>query len=130
MPILKADVQAPVLPQERLHLVPELGGEVIVRPLLLSDRLALAQRSMVDGQVKEFKHIAALLASAIVDANHEPLFTVEQWETWGSANMRAALDLWDAAWEMSGLDPAVSKKKSDAGNPQSDDAGAEAGAHA
>lgn len=133
MAILKSDVQMPVLPKERLHDVPELGGEVIVRPLMLSDRLALAQHPafQTNGRPTEFKHIAALLEFAVVDANHEPLFSAEQWDAWGSQHIQAALALWDVAWQLSGLDTERSKKKSGGATSEARDAaGAEDGAHA
>lgn len=141
MPILKADVKAPVLPQERLHLVPELG-EVIIRPLLLSERLGLWRRSVAYGYTDPYTYTAGLLACAVVDANHEPIFSVEEWEIWGALNMRSALQLFEQAWALSGLnddsDPAR-EKKSDAGNAPGDALGGdtpgngasvEAGAHA
>ena len=112
MPILKKDVPAPVLPESRVVPVPALGGDVIVRPLLLSDRLALAQESR--GQPKDFSYIASLLAYAVVDAENQQLFTTQQWEAWGAQNMAAALALWDEAWTTSGLDPESAAKNSKA----------------
>jgi hypothetical protein len=129
LPILKADVTAPVLPQERLHVVPGLG-EVIIRPLLLSDRLALAYNQTRVGRPREFSHITGLLAHAVVDANHEQVFTAEEWEAFGASNVQAVLDAWDIAWEMSGLDESEGKKKSNARDQASDDVSAKDGANA
>lgn len=114
MALLKKDVPAPMLPDQRVVSVPELGGEVIVRPLLLSDRLALAREARVNDKPKDFGHIASLLTHAVVDAEGEQLFTTAQWEAWGSLHMLAALSLWDAAWSMSGLDTDAAEKNSQA----------------
>lgn len=119
MPILKADIPAPLLPQEKIAAVPELGGDVIVRPLMLSDRLALAQEFRANGRPKDFAHIASLLAYSIVDANHEQLFTADQWEAWGSVHTTAALELWDVAWGLSGLATDAAEKNSEAQNSSS-----------
>lgn len=118
MALLKAEVPAPVLPETRVVQVPELGGEVILRPLMLSDRLALAAHARVQTP-KEFAHIAALLAYCVMDGNLEPLFTVDQWEAWGSKHMTAALTLWDEAYALSGLKPEEAKKNSKAQNSSS-----------
>lgn len=120
MPILKTDIQVPVLPDEKVVSVPELGGEVIVRPLTLSDRLAFAQESSrANGQTKDFAHIATLLTHTVVDANHEHIFTTAQWEAWGALHIDAALKLWDQAWDISGLDQGSAEKKSKAQNSNS-----------
>jgi O-succinylbenzoate synthase len=118
MPILKSDIAAPVLPEQQTVMVEELGGEVIVRPLFLAEKIAMSQRH-IDGRTKDFGHIAALLAYAVVDDNGEQLFTVEQWETWGSAHVAATMKLWDVAFGMSGLDREAAEKKSEAQNSDS-----------
>ena len=64
MALLKNQIKPPVLPAEAVD-VPELGGEVIVRGLLLRQRLDLA----VLGEEGGFHRIALMLASCVVDAS-------------------------------------------------------------
>lgn len=104
---------APVLPESQVVPVPELGGDVVVRPLLLSDRLALAAQR-VDGHAKDFAHFAGLLAMSVVDANNEPLFTRDEWEVWGARHYAATLKIWDVAYELSGLGQESAEKNSEA----------------
>ena len=115
MAILKAGaVPAPILPQPKVVSVPGLG-DVLVRPLLLSDRLALAQdRTDREGPAQSFAHIATLLAYAVVDEERNPLFTADEWEAWGALNLTAALALWDEAWKISGLVADIAEKKPEA----------------
>lgn len=101
MPILKKDIPAPVLPEQRVVPVPELGGDVIVRPLMLSARLALANDSR--NKPADFVHIARLLSYAVVDGEGNALFTTSEWETWGATHIDAVMALWDVAFELSGL---------------------------
>jgi hypothetical protein len=113
----KSNIVAPTLPEPQVREVPALGGEVLVRPLMLSDRLAIHQDVRTNGGAPvQFAHISALLAYAVVDANHEPIFTAEQWEAWGALHTAAALDLWDVAWAISGFDQESAEKKSPAQN--------------
>jgi hypothetical protein len=122
MPVInKQSVKAPLPPEPRVVAVPELGGEVIVRPLGLSNRLAMHAdvRAMNGNGQAAFAHIAALLAHAVVDEHFAPIFTAEEWEAWGADNMGPAMMLWDAAFEVSGLDKEDAEKKSVAQNSSS-----------
>ena len=110
----KADIAAPVIPQQKEYEVPELGGAVLIRPLLLSDRLAMAQEARANGRPKDWAHIATLLAYAVVDADGEPVFSTAQWEAFGAMHTDAALRLWDEAWAVSGLDSEAAAKNSQA----------------
>lgn len=117
MPLIKkSDVQAPAIPAESVVEVPELGGEVIVRPLLMRDRLALANepRDALDPRVHGFGSISALLTYSVVDADHMPIFTTAEWEAFGAQHMEAAMKLWAVAWEVSGLKAVVEEKKDSA----------------
>lgn len=98
---------APLLPESKTVAVPELGGDVVVRPLLLSHRLALAQSARNGAN---FSHITRLLSYAVVDGEGESLFDVDEWEKWGSLHMESTLMLWDVAYELSGLGGDVEKK--------------------
>jgi hypothetical protein len=101
----KINIARPTPPKEVVD-VPELGGEIIVRGLMLSDRvriLGAASRGAMS--------ISELLASAIVDAEMEPVFTVDEWEAFGAQNFVASLQLFKKAKELSGLDAETNAKK-------------------
>jgi hypothetical protein len=112
LPILKSNV--PALPQDELVEVPELGGEIVVRPLMLSDRLALFEEFRSNPERAPFTHIVSLLALSVVDGNGERLYTTEGWERFGGKHMDAALKLFDIAWRVSGLASEEAAKKSEA----------------
>lgn len=103
----KANIAAPVLPKETVA-VEELGGEVVVRGLLLSERLALYAGANDEGRV--FAQIPALLAQTVVDADNAPVFNVEQWEAFGSKHVDAAMRLFGVAKRLSGLDAEAAAK--------------------
>jgi hypothetical protein len=123
MAMLKKDVLVPTLPEQRIVSVPELGGEVIVRPLLLADRLALANEprdAALRAKSIQFGHIAALLTYAVVDGDGEQLLSTSEWEAFGALHIKAAMALWDAAFELSGLNNTEQpEKKSEAQNSSS-----------
>lgn len=100
----KAEIPAPVLPQETVD-VPELGGEVIVRGLLLKDRIALFSAAESGGA-----QLSRLLAATVVDADQVPVYTTEQWEQFGAQHFGAALALFGVARRLSGLDAEVAEK--------------------
>lgn len=103
MALLKrADVRAPVLPKETVE-VAELGGEVIVRGLLLAEKMA---RNKLDGG----HMVAHTLACAVELEDGGPLFGVEEWAVWGSQHADAALMLFKKAQSLSGDDPETNRK--------------------
>lgn len=97
--IQRDEVPAPVLPEETVA-VAELGGEVIVRGLLLKDRLTLITQS---GETQDFSRVAKVLAITVFDGALRPLWDAGQWEAWGAGHTRAALDLFRVAMRLSGL---------------------------
>ncbi|HAJ72431.1 MAG TPA: hypothetical protein DCO68_10175 [Methylophilaceae bacterium] len=99
----KANIPPPVLPKEVVD-VPELGGEVVVTGLMLSDR--------VNWFISKDRKISDLLACTVIDANNEPIYTSQEWEQFGSKNFSAALKLFQKAKELSGLDVELNQKKS------------------
>ena len=109
MALSRADIPQSVWPKEQTVPVTILGGEVIVRPLLLWERL-----QWLDRRDESFKHIAQLLALAVVDGNHEPLMSAEEWEQFGGVHHELALDLFNTAWNLGGLNGAAVEKKSQA----------------
>lgn len=106
MVLSKADIKAPVLPKETVE-VPELGGAVIVRGLLLRERLALFDAA---NKGDRFGHLASLLASCVIDAEGRQLWTVDEWEQFGAQHFEAALRLFEVAGRLAGLDVEAAKK--------------------
>lgn len=111
-------VAAPVLPKETVE-VEALGGEVVVRGLLLTERLALeariasAREQLIKAQssgnatvgVQTVGEIAvpALLTACVLDVHGEPLWTEAQWQAFGCRHQGQALALFNVAWRLSGF---------------------------
>jgi hypothetical protein len=100
----KSQIPAPVLPTEAVE-VPELGGEVIVRGLLLKDRLAL----YLDNE-NGHANLSKLLAATVRDGDGLPVFNVDEWEVFGTSNFGAVVKLFNVARRLSGLDAEVAEK--------------------
>ena len=100
----KANIPAPVLPQETVE-VPELGGEVVVRGMLLQDRIDLLSAAR-EGNAK----LSGLLAATVVDGDGVQIYTQQQWEQFGAAHYAAALRLFEVAQKLSGLNAEVAEK--------------------
>lgn len=101
----KDNIPRPIPPKEVLD-VPELGGEIIVRGLLLSDRVRILTKAGSGGQP-----ISEVLAASVIDAKEEPIFDVEEWEAFGASNFNVTLSLFQKAKELSGLDVETNQKK-------------------
>jgi hypothetical protein len=95
----KNDIPRPVLPKEAVD-VPELGGEVIVRALLLQDRLEFSS-----GGSAHYGKFAQMLARGVIDANDEPIFSAAEWEIFGAKEegQAVAFRLFDVLQRLSGL---------------------------
>ena len=106
--IKKSATSAPAIPEETVK-VPELGGEVLVRGLLLKDRLAIA---LAEG----YERMAAMLAACVFakdDAGATvPLWTADEWERFGAVHYEAALKLWDVTRKLADLDGEAAAKNS------------------
>lgn len=106
--ILKSATPAPSLPEETVS-VPELGGEVLVRGLLLKDRLTIA---LAEG----YERMAAMLAACVFAHDDKgqptPLYTADEWERFGSRHYAAAINLWDVTRRLSDMDGEAAEKKS------------------
>lgn len=102
----KANVPPPTLPKEVAD-VPELGGKVVLRGLLLNDRIRILNLNRNGGA-----RVSDMLACTVVDAHDEPIYTVQQWEEFGASNFKVCLDLFARSRALSGLDAEVNEKKS------------------
>lgn len=128
MPLLrKCNIPRPTVRKEAVE-VPELGGEVVVRGTALHERLALvfavappmpaegeeiqAPPVEADDPRERYGHIARLLAYAVVDADGEPIFTVDEWLEFGGLHYAATLRLYGIAKRLSGMDTEAAKKNS------------------
>lgn len=107
MALAKDQITRPVQKKEAV-LVSELGGEVIVRGLRLSERFALFAGMGNDGA--KYLQMARLLSMAVVDARGDALMTEEDWDVFGAENYAAMASLFDVAKRLSGLDAEVVQK--------------------
>jgi hypothetical protein len=101
----KADIKPPVLPKETVE-VPELEGEVIVRGLLLRDRIALFAGADSDNTAQ----LSKLLAATVIDIDGVQVYTADQWEEFGAKNFDACIRLFNVARRLSGLNAEVAQK--------------------
>ena len=104
----KSQIAAPVLPKETVD-VPELGGEVVVRGLLFSERMSLLADA-ARGNGKAFADIPTLLAQVVLDGDEQPVFTAAEWELFGAKNLEPVLVLFKVARRLSGLDMEAAEK--------------------
>lgn len=117
MTIERSQVKAPVLPKKAVD-VPAIGGEVIVRGLLLSDRIALwdlskARAGETDDQANaraEGYMVVEILARAVVLDDGLPLWTSAQWNEFASTHSDEALRLSGIAQRLSGGDTKAIEK--------------------
>lgn len=97
----------PEIPREDVAL-PELGGAVTVRGLMLKDRMALFAGLRDDAE--SFASMARLLHLSVVGPDDRPLLTEAEWERFGYAHFDAALRVFGVARRMAGLDPEEAAK--------------------
>ena len=86
--------------------MPELGGEVIVRGLMLSERVRILNAAS-QGALS----ISELLSCTVIDAESEPIFSVDEWEAFGATHFVPAMHLFKKAKQLSGLDAETNQKK-------------------
>ncbi len=108
-------VPAPVLPKETTT-VEKLGGDVVVRGLLLSERLHLSAlqsnlRTPLPGETEEQARLRAgmvmvprMLEVSVVLNDGQPVYTAKQWEEFGATNEAEALRLFSIALRLAGRD--------------------------
>lgn len=102
MAISRDQLRRPALPKETVD-VPALGGEVVVRGLLLSERLEWAGNA-------GFAQVAKALATCVTLDDGKPALTAEEWEAFGGAHLEAAIDLFQIVKRLSGLGGEAEKK--------------------
>jgi len=103
--VRRANVSPPVAPAETLEVAGV--GEVIVRGLLLRDRLRMA----IEDPERPYANVSRLLAVSVVDADHAELWAAEEWEAYGAAHWEECLRLWAVARRLSGMDGEGAEKK-------------------
>lgn len=106
MALKKSEIKAPVLPKEAVQ-VDELGGEVVVRGLLLRERLAIFSNTEAG---EKFAHVGELLAATVMDADGLQVYTAQEWDEFGTKHFSAAMQLFQVARRLSGIDAEVSQK--------------------
>ena len=99
---------------EQIVPVPELGGDVLVRAPGLGDRMALSFAPQTESKSKGFAHLAPLLAVSVLDADDQPLYTVKEWEAFGSKHLDRACELWDIAFKLADFNGEQAAKNSTA----------------
>lgn len=98
----------PDVPREDVAM-PELGGAVCVRGLMLRDRMTLIA-TLRNDEGQSYASLARLLHLAVVGPDDKPLLTETEWERFGGAHFDAALRLFSVAKRLSGLDAEVVEK--------------------
>lgn len=108
--VTRATLQAPVLRKQAVA-CPALGGDVVVRMLKLSERLALMERMRTGGEAGRYAQMAELLAVSVIDAESgAPLMSADEWDLFAAEHWQDALALMDAAKTLSGFDAEAVEK--------------------
>jgi hypothetical protein len=96
----KDNIARPTAPKEVVDVI-ELGGEVIVRGVTLTQRIDLANNPS----------IAKALSYCVVDAENNPIFNEQEWEDFGANQFAVCMSLFQKAKKLSGLDSETIEKK-------------------
>lgn len=113
----KSEVPVPPQSREQIVPVPELGGDVLVRGLMLKDRLMLTRS---DG----YGVLSTMLSTCVFVEGEQgamvQLYTEQEWERWGAIgrNYNAAMMLWDLARSLSDIGGVEATKNSEAQNSE------------
>lgn len=105
MLIKRSEIPAPSIPEQEVE-VPEWGGSVMVRAMLLEDFLAIGAAE----ELGDFGHIARTLAVTVRDADGEPVLDAEGWRKFAAGARSSALKLYEVANRLSGGDRASVEK--------------------
>jgi hypothetical protein len=121
MVLNRSQVKQPTLPQQ-IEPCEELGGDVIVRGLLLSKRMELDEindkaKEPLEGETDEQARTRAgklvvprTLHACVVDDEGQPLLSMDQWDIFGGAHRATTFRLFEIALRMCGRIPEVVQK--------------------
>lgn len=86
-------------------------GELVVRMLKLSERLALRRKTASEVAATDADDVfcARLLAVSVLDKEGKPLYSEEQWDIFAAENTADANKLLEAAMRLGGFDGAEAK---------------------
>lgn len=116
MVLNRSQVKEPKLPQQ-IEPCDELGGDVIVRGLLLSKRMELDEindkaKEPLEGETDEQARTRAgklvvprTLHACVVDDEGHPLLSMDQWDIFGGAHRATTFRLFEIALRMCGRIP-------------------------
>lgn len=111
--LTRNQIKTPALPKEAVP-VPTMGGDVIVRGMLLSERMELSalgaalSEPMPGENAAQIAHrvgrqvVMLTLARAVVLEDGEPVYTADQWDAFGAEDPEAVLMLYRKARALSG----------------------------
>lgn len=102
MALKRSDVPRPLRRMEAVH-VDSLGGELIVKALLLNDRIKLEE-------MPAEARMPFALSVSVFDHDGEPWHTAEEWQIWGTSHLADLIKLGNAVARLSGLDVEATKK--------------------
>lgn len=106
----RGDFRPPVLAKETVE-VPELGGEVVVRGMLLSERMAAANEDK--DLERRLRSMPMVLSWTVLDAEGQALMTLEEWQAWGGFYPMAAVRLFNVVQRLSLINAEDVEKKSE-----------------
>lgn len=121
MVVNRSQVKEPKLPQQ-IEPCPELGGDVVVRGLLLSERMELDEinekaKAPLEGETDEQARTRAgklvvprTLHACVVDDEGQPVLSVDQWDIFGGAHRGTTFRLFEIALHMCGRIPEAVQK--------------------
>lgn len=114
--VLEAEVPAPALPFEDIPCEP-LGGAVRVQSMDLAQRLGIEARVQSlraknpdAGEAACYAVIPEVLAMCVVGRKGSPVYTAQRWRIFGAQHQALALQLFNAAWRLSGMSGEDAKK--------------------
>ena len=108
--IKRGSVTAPPEPARQVVTVEALGGDVIVTELMLDGRLDFEATLRDSKRTSVHAMVPHLLAVAVVLEDGEPLYSVQQWRSFGAKNRDVTIDLFNVAMRLSGFDGANNAK--------------------
>jgi len=106
----RSELRRPTLAKETVE-VPELGGDVVVRGMLLSERMAAANEE--ENLERRMRSMPMVLSWCVLDADGEALMTVDEWQAFGGHHPMAAVRLFNVVQRLSLIHPEDVEKKSE-----------------